>query len=83
MRVAPLMSASLVCLLNYANHDLSCQMARGTRLSILSGSLIDSLVVTGTRRHARTRPYAPGRHISGELRDINIFIRHRRTAVAR
>ena len=78
-----MMSAVFVCLLNHANHDLSSQTARRTRLSILSGSLIDSLVVTGTRRHVRTRPYARGRHISGELRDVNIFIRHRRTAVAR
>ena len=80
--VEPLMSAVFVCLLNHANHDLSSQTARRMRLSILSGSLIDSLVVTGTRRHARTRPYARGRHISGELRDVNIFIRHRRAAVA-
>ena len=48
------MSAVFVCLLNHANHDLSSQTARRTRLSILSGSLIDSLVVTGTREHART-----------------------------
>ena len=48
-----LMSAVFVCLLNHANHDLSSQTARRTRLSILSGSLIDSLVVTGTREHAR------------------------------
>ena len=47
------MSAIFVCLLNHANHDLSSQTARRTRLSILSGSLIDSLVVTGTRGHAR------------------------------
>ena len=78
----PVMSAIFVCLLNHANHDLSSQTAQRTRLSILSGSLIDSLVVTGTRGHARTRPYARGRHISGELRDVNIFIRHRQAAVA-
>ena len=48
-----LMSAVFVCLLNHANHDLSSQTAWRMRLSILSGSLIDSLVVTGTRGHAR------------------------------
>ena len=78
----PLMSAVFVCLLNHANHDLSSQKAQRTRLSILSGSLIGSLVVTCMRRHARTRPYARGRHISSELRDVNIFIRHRRGAIA-
>ena len=41
--VRTVMSAVFVCLLNHANHDLSSQTARRTRLSILSGSLITSL----------------------------------------